>query len=237
MKEFNLDELAAADGKEGKPALVAVGGKVYDVSVSKRWTRGSHMNRHHAGKDLSDDIKAAPHGPEMLERFEMVGLLRQQEAERPAGLKGTVDAWLEKHPFFRRHPHPAVVHLPVGMLTVAPLFEAIALVTSSPRMDWAALCCFFMGFISIPPAMATGYFTWWMNYDAVDSPIVKAKRRLAWTALVIGTVGMAVRILAVTDPLRLDQPGTIVYVIALLVTSGLACCVGFLGGKLTFPFE
>ena len=57
--------------------LVAVEGKVYDVSASKRWVRGEHMKRHRAGTDLTNDIKAAPHGLEVLERVEAVGLYEQ----------------------------------------------------------------------------------------------------------------------------------------------------------------
>lgn len=237
MKEFDRDHLAAADGKDGKSALVAVDGKVYDVSTSKKWAGGSHMNRHQAGRDLSGDIKAAPHGPEVLERFEAVGVLRESPKERPAGLKGTVDSWLERHPFFRRHPHPAVVHIPVGLLTIVPVFEAVALITGSAHMEWTALCCFVVGLVSIPAAMATGYFTWWINYDGVDSPVIAAKRRLAWIALATGVVTLLLRFGAVTDSLRIDTVGTLLYVVALVTTCGLAGCVGFLGGKLTFPYE
>lgn len=237
MKQFNPDEFAAANGKDGKPALVVVDGKVYDVSSSKKWAQGHHMNRHHAGHDLSGEIKAAPHGPEVLERFDMVGTLSQPSEKQVSGLKGTIDAWLDKHPFFRRHPHPAIVHIPVGLLTVAPLFEAIALIWGPPRMEWAALCCLVVGLASIPAAMASGYFTWWMNYDAIDSEIIRTKRRLAWIALAVGVIGLLLRLLVVSDPLRIGEIATILYVGAFAVTSGLAGYVGFLGGKLTFPYE
>ena len=68
MKEFTLEEIKKSNGKEGSLALVVYKGKVIDVSGSNLWKGGLHMNRHNAGNDLSSDILAAPHTPEVLER-------------------------------------------------------------------------------------------------------------------------------------------------------------------------
>jgi len=225
------------DGQEGKPTLVAVNGKVYDLSKSKRWAGGTHMKRHRAGLDLSEEIKAAPHGLDVLDRFELVGTLASPKEEPREGLKGTIDGWLDLHPFFRRHPHPAVVHFPVGLLTVAPLFELIALVTQSPKTEWAAYCCVIVGLLSIPAAMATGYFTWWMNYDAMGSPIIRKKRCLAWTALLVVLVAFLVRTFLVVDPLNLSDVRVVIYILTMLLLTAVVSAVGFLGGKLTFPYE
>jgi len=62
LKEFDAKALDECDGSDSKPACVAVDGFVYDVSASKLWKGGLHMKRHHAGRDLSGDIAAAPHG-------------------------------------------------------------------------------------------------------------------------------------------------------------------------------
>ena len=61
MKEFDEVSLKENNGAEGKPVYVAYKGKVYDVSESKLWKTGKHMNRHQAGIDMSEDIQAAPH--------------------------------------------------------------------------------------------------------------------------------------------------------------------------------
>lgn len=74
-KQFTLDELKKYDGKEGRPAYVAVRGKVYDVTESFLWAEGEHQGEHVAGTDLSDDVPKAPHGDEVLERFKLVGTL------------------------------------------------------------------------------------------------------------------------------------------------------------------
>ena len=60
---FTLKELARFDGREGRPAYVAVDGTVYDVSASARWAGGQHVKcdlGSKAGRDLSSEIKSAP---------------------------------------------------------------------------------------------------------------------------------------------------------------------------------
>jgi len=54
---------------------IAHDGKVYDVSASKMWKTGLHMKRHQSGADLTEEIKGAPHGTEVLERVPQVGIL------------------------------------------------------------------------------------------------------------------------------------------------------------------
>lgn len=77
MREFAREELAKYNGKNGMPAYIAYNGKVYDVSESFLWKNGKHQVFHHAGKDLTEDFKQAPHGIEVLERFPVVGRLAE----------------------------------------------------------------------------------------------------------------------------------------------------------------
>jgi len=67
--------LAGFDGKEGRKALVAVDGKVYDVTGNRLWKEGQHMRKHLAGQDLTEELKAAPHGAEVMERVTAAGTL------------------------------------------------------------------------------------------------------------------------------------------------------------------
>jgi predicted heme/steroid binding protein len=78
MRLFTREELQKYDGSDGS-AYVAYQGKVYDVSGSFLWKKGAHQVTHHAGRDLTEALGQAPHGPEMLERFPMVGVLRDPE--------------------------------------------------------------------------------------------------------------------------------------------------------------
>lgn len=72
---ISIDELRTYDGKN-KPALVAVSGIVYDVSMSARWRSGVHQNRHNSGEELTHDIvKLSPHGIRLLSRVKPFGVL------------------------------------------------------------------------------------------------------------------------------------------------------------------
>ena len=77
MKSFSKEELARHNGKNGAPAYVVYKGKVYDVSGSFLWQNGRHQVLHNAGEDLTDSLEQAPHGVEMLERFPVIGTLRE----------------------------------------------------------------------------------------------------------------------------------------------------------------
>ena len=68
LKNFTTKELEEYNGKDGKPAYVAYDGKVYNLSQSALWRSGSHMGSHQAGKDITEEVKLAPHGEEVFER-------------------------------------------------------------------------------------------------------------------------------------------------------------------------
>ena len=76
MREFTPEELKKYNGKNGMPSYVAYEGKVYDVSGSFLWKNGEHQALHSAGEDLTLALKHAPHGKEFLERFPLVGYLK-----------------------------------------------------------------------------------------------------------------------------------------------------------------
>jgi predicted heme/steroid binding protein/uncharacterized membrane protein len=237
MRNFSPDELAQADGTNDAATLVAVNGKVYDVSASKKWILGKHMNRHSAGTDLSAEILAAPHDTQVLERFKIVGAYEQAPREPIIGLKGKIDAWLQDHPFFRRHPHPAVVHVPIGLMMALPVFQLAALATKSAATEWAAYLCLILGLVALPAAMVTGYFTWWINYDWKDSPTIRRKRCLAWAALVLALFAVIWRVLLVKDPIIWTDPHVMIYSGTALALGFIVPWIGFLGGTLTFPYE
>jgi predicted heme/steroid binding protein len=75
MRKFTKKELVKHNGKKGARAYVAYKGKVYDVSQSFLWQDGRHQALHTAGEDLTDFLAEAPHGPELLEKFPVVGIL------------------------------------------------------------------------------------------------------------------------------------------------------------------
>jgi uncharacterized membrane protein len=171
-----------------------------------------------------------------LPQFHSVRYYPESGDSRPPGLKGQVAAWLYAHPFFKRHPHPLTVHFPVALLLAAVLFQVLALATSSSRTEWAAYCCLLVGALSIPVSLATGYFTWWINYANLESPIIFLKRFLAWIALVLAVFAVLLRSLVIEDPLQRRDAYNLIYFLTLLILAGLVAAVGYLGGTIAFPY-
>ncbi len=75
MKKLNKQELSKYNGKNGAPAYIAYHGRIYDVSESFLWKNGKHQVFHSAGEDLTEALKDAPHGQDMLERVPLIGIL------------------------------------------------------------------------------------------------------------------------------------------------------------------
>ncbi len=75
---FTREELKKYDGSNGI-AYVAYRDKVYDVSNSYHWRTGVHHARHHAGYDLTDALKQAPHSFDLLHKFPVIGELVESD--------------------------------------------------------------------------------------------------------------------------------------------------------------
>lgn len=80
--EMTLEDLAAFDGKEGRPACFAFDGKIYDATHSKLWKQGIHMGRHNSGNDLTEALKLAPHGSDKLLAMPIVGELIVSDSQK-----------------------------------------------------------------------------------------------------------------------------------------------------------
>jgi predicted heme/steroid binding protein/uncharacterized membrane protein len=235
MKEFDPKELSEYNGKNGKPVYIAYHGKVYDVTQSKFWKGGLHMRRHHAGSDLSTDIQAAPHGPEVLDGYPQVGVLKKEEV--PGRKMPKPVTWLlEANPFFRRHPHPMTVHFPIVFMLSASVFNILYLITGIKSFETTALHCLGGGILFIVVAITTGLFTWWYNYMGKMLKPISVKIPLSFTMFIIAIVVFVWRII---DPQILDtiQASSILYFILVLSFIPLVAIIGWYGATMTFPLE
>jgi len=235
MKEIDLEELEQSDGKDGKPIYVAYRGKVYDVSGSKLWKTGRHMNRHQAGRDLTTDIQAAPHSPDVLERYPQVGVLGKGEAvERE--IPALLSRLLTRVPMLRRHPHPMTIHFPIVFTFAALAFNILYLATGLKAFETTALHCLGAAILFTPVAMLTGFYTWWLNYQSRFIRPVVIKQVLSLILLPGEAAAFVWRLL---DPGILDTLGlgSAIYFLLLVALFGVVTVIGWFGANLTFPVE
>lgn len=87
---MTLAELAQNNGRDGRPAYIAVNGTIYDVTASPRWQNGLHPPDHYAGQDLTEELASAPHVRAVVERFPVVGTLEVAAPEKTGGGSGKI---------------------------------------------------------------------------------------------------------------------------------------------------
>jgi predicted heme/steroid binding protein/uncharacterized membrane protein len=236
MKEFDPEELADYNGENGKPIYIVHAGKVYDVTGSKLWKGGLHMRRHQAGTDLTTDMQAAPHGPEVLERYPQVGTLKEEAAPESVILPKPIAWLLETNPFFRRHPHPMTVHFPIVFMMACPVFNLLYLFTGIKSFETTALHCLAGGILFSAVAISTGFLTWWYNYMGKMMKQVAIKIPLSLALFVLAIVVFVWR-LSVPDVMDNLQGINLIYIILVLSFVPLVSIVGWYGASLTFPIE
>jgi predicted heme/steroid binding protein/uncharacterized membrane protein len=236
MKEFTREELARLNGENGQPALIAHAGKVYDVSSSRMWKTGTHMQRHPAGRDLTTDIQAAPHAADVLERFPQVGVLKAEEAAADLRVPAFLAALLRQFPFLRRHPHPMTVHFPIVFMFSTTLFTLLYLLTGEESFDTTAFHCLGAGVLFTAVAIGTGFYTWWLNYMAKPLRPVMIKIPLTLALLATATALFAWR-LQVPDVLDSVSGASLLYILLVLALSAMVTVIGWNGAAMTFPLE
>ena len=235
MKEIDPKELAQYNGEGGRPVYIAHEGRVFDVSGSPLWKTGLHMQRHHAGSDLTTDIQAAPHGLEVLERYPQVGVLKKEASpgrQMPEMLAGL----LKRFPMLRRHPHPMTVHFPIVFMFSATIFTLLYLASGITGLETTALNCLGAGLFFTPVAMSTGYYTWWLNYTARPLRPVTIKQRLSAILFIIEIIALVWRI-TTPDILTSFRPASWGYLILILSVFPMVTVIGWYGATLTFPLS
>jgi predicted heme/steroid binding protein/uncharacterized membrane protein len=235
MKEFDLESLSTFNGKEGKPVYIAHKGRVIDVSTSKLWKAGLHMKRHQAGCDLTSDIEAAPHGPEVLETYPQVGtLMKKEKTEGP--LPNPLEIMMDRFPFLRRHPHPMIVHFPIAFMIAPGLFCLLYLTTGFKSFEITAFHCLGAGILFSVPAILTGFFTWWLNYQAKPMRPVKIKILFSIFLMAVASVAFLWRVMFPFIFISLTIESTL-YFLVILSLIPIVAVIGWYGSTLTFPLE
>jgi len=230
MKEVTSEELSLFNGKEGRPAHIAFDGKVYDVTKSPLWPKGLHMNRHVAGKDLSVDFPAAPHGTEVLDRYPQVGILTKGPPEELKHLPAFLQRFLQRYPMGRRHPHPMVVHFPIALLMAASLFIILTLFLQKRSFQATSYYLLILGAISSLFAVGTGFLTWWINYALKRNVLVTRKIQLSILLFIIEILLIFWRV----SHIEISNP---FYFVLMILIAPIVGMIGYYGGRLVYPIE
>jgi predicted heme/steroid binding protein/uncharacterized membrane protein len=241
-KVFTPEELAQGKGGEGKPIYVAFQGKVYEVTDSDLWAGGRHMGVHRAGADLTREFQEAPHDEEVLERYPQVGVLAPSEDAGEADRKPdrAREFWhrvVDRNPLLRRHPHPMVVHFPIVFLLATTFFTVLYLLTGRRSFEVTGFHCLGGGLLFTPVAMATGLFTWWLNYECRYLRPVVMKLILAPLLLALAAGLFVWRLLVPEILAHLGSWTSLVYLAGICSLSPLVSLVGWYGATLTFPLQ
>ncbi len=232
-KDFSPQELARHDGKGEASAYIAYKGRVVDVSSSKLWPKGTHMKRHQAGRDLTEDFKEAPHGTEVLERYPEIGTLTGAESE--AQTESPPLPWIvQRFPMLKRHPHPMTVHFPIAFSLAAVLFTLLHLLSGQKGFEATAWHCLGANILFTPVAILTGLYTWWLNYMAQPLRPVIAKLILSPILLALSLIGFFWR-LARPELLMQPEASGLIYLLLILALFPLVATIGWFGASLTFP--
>jgi len=231
---FTHKTLADHNGQEGNPSYVAVDGQVYDVSKSPMWKNGAHMARHQAGHDLTAELSAAPHGQEVLARdhIEQVGTLVASDPDEH--LPGWIRLILRLAPLARRHPHPISIHFPTAFCIAAMLFTVIDLIHPNwLNVDFKIMttAMFVLAVIFTPPAIATGLFTWWVNYAFKMTHFIACKLIFAATFVVAELACIAIKLSGFAEhPIAGWMYTGLIFWLAINVM-----ILGYYGGQIVFP--
>jgi predicted heme/steroid binding protein/uncharacterized membrane protein len=247
FRNFTPEDLARFSGENGTPIYIAFEGRVFDVTTSRFWRGGMHMKRHPAGKDLTAEMSAAPHDLSVLNRYPQVGVLVPRAAEGESStesaaaaagaafdLRSIAKQFLEKHPFFRRHPHPMTVHFPIVLFIFSPLFTILYLATGFGGFEITALNCLGAGLLSCLAAIPTGFLTWWINYNARPIQQVTIKIVLSLCLFVDGSAVFIWRLLDPGIAGRIGPLGIIFLILDFLLLP-MVVVVAWVGATLTFP--
>jgi predicted heme/steroid binding protein/uncharacterized membrane protein len=246
-KRFTRAELAAYDGQEGRPAYVAYKGRVVDVTASRMWRGGSHMKRHAAGQDLTEEIASAPHDVDVLDRFPQVGVLVEEPAPGAVPAHGHapmmarslpvfLQRFLKRHPFFLRHPHPMTVHFPIAFFIAVPVFTALFLVTGRSIFETTALNCLGAALLFSLVVIPTGLLSWWINYGAQRIRAVTVKIVLSLAQFAAGLAAFLWRLLDPQVAHHGDAPA-VLYLLLLFLLLPMIVVVAWYGATLTFPLR
>ena len=143
---------------------------------------------------------------------------------------------LERFPQLKRRPHPMVAHFPIVFLLSATCFSLLFRFTGNHSFDDTAFYCLGGGLLTLPPAMATGLFTHWLNFPGGADKTVHIEKALSYAGMTITAAAFVWRWL--NPRVLTDLSGVnLIYFFLVLSLTPLVTANGYFGGMVTFPLE
>jgi uncharacterized membrane protein len=163
---------------------------------------------------------------------EELGALAADDSELPPVLARLLD----RFPQLRRRPHAMLAHFPIVFLLSATFFSLLFRFTGNRAFDDTAFYCLGGGLLTLPPTVATGLFTQWLNFSGDADQTVRIEKALSYAEMFITAAAFVWRWL---NPLVLTDLSGVNYIYFVLVLSltPLVTASGYFGGMLTFPLE
>jgi hypoxanthine phosphoribosyltransferase len=149
-RDVSTDELKDFDGKNGRQAYIAYKGKVFDVSGSTFWKNGVHGGKHFAGSDLTEALKGAHHGEDVLARTRIVGRL---VGKRSLGYR--ILAKLES-----LHPHSITVQFVIAYSIAASVLSLLYLLSGNISFETASYYMLIPAFLTAHLSGLSGLLSW-----------------------------------------------------------------------------
>lgn len=125
------------------------------------------------------------------------------------------------------HPlHPALTHIPMGMVIGGVIFHFASLVFRNKTLSTSSQHCFTLALIFIIPTMLAGYMDWKILFQAKASIYITIKIALAFILIIL----LAAAVKIGRNPDANPKIMSAVCVLCLLAATGL----GFSGGQLIY---
>ncbi len=123
-----------------------------------------------------------------------------------------------------------IVHFPIALLMATSLFILLHLLWAKSSFETFSYYLLVLGAIASPFAMATGLFTWWVNYRLRLTYFIKKKIQLS-ILLLLFEIALIVWRSSNTD---ISSP---LYFILMILLTPIVGLLGYFGGQMTFPLE
>jgi len=121
------------------------------------WKNGVQTDSHRTGEDSIVDLTGTTY---KLEGRNRLGSVKPLEHE-----KDYIDAKANLRALYRKwHPHPLLVHFPIGSLFLGGILQLLFLISNRSSFENAAFYSIIFATIFELPAVASGIFSWWLNY-------------------------------------------------------------------------